>query len=239
MIIFHPLLTHHALMHEQPVTVVIDECLYSRKGLVAVLENAQPAVKIIDFAGAEQFCVWREQHHQPVNMLIIYFHDRIRAVPQKMVDFLIDDIDKLNIAKKSIVIVTDAPDNLMHICARKLNVYNFINGRGTLPLLTLQLKEFIEKGTLVSTVPEGCHFHTVRRYSLYSCELSPAEIFAISAVLTGKAIKESSKSYSRHYKTLYSQKMSAIKKLGMHTDRDLIKYRHLINTLCMRKVNLI
>lgn len=215
----------------KPVNIIIDECFHSRMGMISLYEQAGTPFEIIGFSSVMEFISWRECHHNRICSLIIYIHDRLVSVPDQMAQFLVTGIEKNNISKRNVIVVCDVLNNFMHLCTNKLNIYNLLDGLDSLYLLRLQLKEYVDTGCINPLFVKRCFLQKKNRYAKTTGDLSPAEIFAISNVLTGRGVKETSKFYKGHFKTLYNQRMSAIKKLGMHSVQDVIKYRHLIDAL--------
>ena len=218
---------------EYSANIIIDECFYSRAALLSLLKSPVSPLNSYAFKNANEFIKWRASYTGKINSLIIHIHDQMNMMNEEIVHFFVKDIGALKLDSSKIIVVSDAIAKLELIFAKEFNIINFLDGRGGMDILKLQIKECVEvHKTGAITVPKfkkSLHSAPVRR--LRTRGLSPAELIAVTNVFTGKGVKESSKDYRGHYKTLYNQRMSAIRKLGMHTVQDLIKYRHLISAL--------
>lgn len=213
---------------KKPINIIVDNCFYSRTGLIELFKKSGSPCDNICFSNINEFIHWRECNNERIASLLICFHDRTAAIPEEIAHFLIKSTDALKVNRSDIVLISDAISSLRNICIFKLKVHNLLNNRDKMDVLSLQLKQFVNFGIIDSvTVKSG-----IKQYSTKSSRnpgaLSPGEMFAITNLLTGVGIKHSSRLYSGHYKTLYNQRISAIKKLGMRNIHDIIKYRHLI-----------
>lgn len=219
------------LRHEKPVNIVIDECCYSRIAMTSLLRTAGSTSDTIEFSRVTEFSQWRSQNQQYISCLIIHIHDRSTTIPHEIVEFLVEKIDFLNVMRSNVIIMSRCINHLTYICVRKLKIVNLLNESNNIESTVAQLKNFIKTGATNEVFMNRCLFLLPRMALKKRNELSPAEVRAIENVLTGQGIFEVCQESRGHYKTLYNQRSTAIKKLGMNKVQDLIKYRHLIGFL--------
>ncbi|WP_313080946.1 hypothetical protein [Atlantibacter sp.] len=218
---------------ESSVNIVIDESFCSRGAILSLVRSSSAKMQVFGFADVHQFIDWRQQNACNIHTVTIHIHDLMHTMHEQIVQFLVNDINKLSINSHKIIIVSDAVAKLKPLFMNELNIFNFVDGRTEIDMIASQLKEYIEPSATITNKA------TVKRNAIYFSHglryrvknLSPAELIAVANVYVGCSVKESSKNYSGNYKTLYNQRMSAIRKLGMHTVLDLIKYRHLISAI--------
>ncbi|MES0267320.1 hypothetical protein [Citrobacter sedlakii] len=218
---------------ESSVNIVIDESFFSRSAILSLVKRSSSSMESFDFSDVHQFISWRQKNRYNIHSLIIHIHDLMHTMHEKIVHFLVNDINKLDIDSHKVIVVSDAVLKLKPLFMKELNIINFVDGRDEIDIISVQLKGYIEPSVNISDIT------SIKRHKIYYSQnlgsllksLSPAELIAVTNVYTGYSVKESSKNYNGHYKTLYNQRMSAIRKLGMHTVQDLIKYRHLISAL--------
>lgn len=219
--------------YDSAVNIIIDECCYSRAAMTSILKSPVPALRCCVFEDVNEFITWRESFAGEINSIIIHIHDQMNMMRAEIVRFLVEDIERLKLDSHKVIIVSDAISKLKSIFVKELNIVHFVDGRSDIEILKLQLKDYVGqcKGSSKTPFTAKRTLHPAHRRNYRARSLSPAELIAVTNVFTGRGVKESSKEYSGHYKTLYNQRMSAIRKLGMHTVQDLIKYRHLISAL--------
>lgn len=216
---------------DKPVNIIIDDCFFSRSAITALYQQAGTPFDIIGLTDIHDFYRWRHEHSNRINSMMISIHDRTSSISEALATFLVADLNTVGIAKSDVVLIVDALNHFMSISVRKLKIFNLLCGFDSLRNISSQLREFVIKGTINPSFVTRCMMNSTRQQRKNAGELSPAESLAISSVLTGKGVKEFSKTYHGHYKTLYNQRLSAIKKLGMGSIHDIIKYRYFIDAL--------
>lgn len=218
---------------EPSVNIIIDECYYSKVALVSLVECSSPSLKVVSFSNVDEFTEWNERNDSEINMVLIHIHDRMN---EQLVRFLVEDIKRFKINNHKIIIMSDAISKLKVIFTNKLNIIHFLDDQSDIAQLKTHLKFHIGHcvAKLCVSSLKG-NKEITRRHS--KRDLSPAERSAVTHVYTGKGIKERKSSYCGHYKTLYNQRLSAIRKLGLSNVQDLIKYRHLISAVYLIENN--
>lgn len=226
---------HQERAPERIFNVIIDECVYSRMGMAALYRDAGTPFEIIEFSDIASFIRWRKYHTNRISSLLIHFHDRITMIDEEATQFIVNGGEKHNLPKNDIIIVSDALSHIMHLFIHKLGLFNLLDGRDSLDTLQFQLKEYIDNGNINTLPIKRCKPRAKRKFGKETGNLSSAEVIVISYLLIGLGVKETSKVYNGSYKTLYNQRMSAIKKLGMCSIQDVIKYRYFISALYLNE----
>jgi len=210
------------------VNVIIDECYYSRVGIEFLLKQAGSELDVVSFPDVRSFAVWYQYAMEKIDTIVIYVHDRYYTIDDKMASFLVFDLDYYEILKCDVIFISDDLPHITHLCAVKLQLFNLVNGRGPIAVIKERLRNFVKLGTAEPLFYRKCqnYFSSGSNKSKY--ELSRAEVAEIDNILNGRTIQASCELSSRAYKTHAIQRGSALKKMGMRTVQDLIKYKYLV-----------
>ncbi|MBV8041263.1 hypothetical protein [Pluralibacter sp.] len=215
----------------QKLCVVIDECSFSRSALEALTTTASSQCTTLSFHCFADFLLWRRGASEEIALLVINLHHYGQLADEGIVDALLFRREEWRIQQTPVLFLYSrtAPQFLCY--ATRMPACSMVNKNRPVREILKRLLALLQSDD--TTGAHGEPSHKVGDAALCSRldRLTAKEVRALQITLDGNNIGYWADVLGVSVKTLYSQRASALLKLGINRSSDLVRYKGLIERM--------
>lgn len=214
----------------QKICVVIDECVFSRSALETLMAAASAQCATISFHCFADFLLWRRSATEDIALLVINLYDYRQLSDEGFVDVLMFHREAWLIHQTPVLFLySRTAPHLLCYATRMLGCSMVDKNR---PVRDIARRLFVmlhdehgaEPGNASRQMGEATLFLRLDR-------LTSKEVRALQITLDENDITYWAKALGISVKTLYSQRASALRKLGINRSSDIVRYKGLIERM--------
>ncbi|ALR77007.1 hypothetical protein AO703_12080 [[Enterobacter] lignolyticus] len=215
----------------QKLCVVIDECSFSRRALEALTASASCPCTTLLFQCFADFLLWRRGASEEIALLVINLHNYRQLIDEGFVDVLLLHREAWRIHHTSVLFLYSRAAPQLLCYASRAPGCMMVNKnqpvRDIAKCLAGLLQHDNADGQQAAPVSKS------REAALFSRldSLTPKEVRALHITLDGNDLAYWANELGVSVKTLYSQRASALFKLGINRSSDIVRYKGLIERI--------